>query len=119
MAKHESRFQGDFDELLNRINTEILKGSISASFEDGSDYRNGEFRCAVRVYERYSWMGGNRVSLNITLVGKGRDLFFTAITSGGSQALFFKINTLGEATFLQCVVDIIEGYKAKPHREVP
>ena len=111
MAKHESRLQGNFDELLNNLNNGILKGSVSASFEDGSDYRNGNVRCAVRVYERYSWFGGNRVSLNITLVGNGRDLFVTAITSGGSQAMFFKLNTFGEENFLQCAVDIIKNYR--------
>ena len=114
MAKHESRLQGNFDELLRRLDTGILKGSVSASFEDGSDYSSGDVRCAVRVYERYSMFGGNRVSLNITLVGNGNDLFVTAITSGGSQAVLFKINTLGEGSFLKCAVSIIESYKGNP-----
>lgn len=61
------------------------------------DKRHG--RCAVRVFERYSYMGGNRVSMNVTLVGNDRDLFFSAITSGGSSAVFFKLNTLGERAF--------------------
>jgi hypothetical protein len=56
-------------------------------------------------------MGKNRVSLNITLMGSGEELFVSAITSGGSQAVFFKINTFGEESFLQCAVDIIEDYK--------
>ena len=112
MAKYECRLQGSFDELLRRINDVLLKGSVSASYEDGSDYGNGDVRCAVRVYERYSVIGKNRVSLNITLVGNGSNLFVTAITSGGSQAVFFKINTLGEGSFLQCAVDIIESFKA-------
>ena len=55
---------------------------MSASYEDGSDWTNGTVRCAVRVFERYSYMGGNRVSMNVTLVGNDRDLFFSAITSG-------------------------------------
>jgi len=100
MAKYERRFQGDFDQALMRLNDGILRGSLSASYEDGSDYGMGDLRCAVRVYERYSFAGSNRVSLNLTLVGKGRDLFLSAITSGGSQAMFFKINTWGEESFL-------------------
>jgi len=83
-------------------------GSISASFEDGSDFSVGETRCAVRVYERYSMIGKNRVSLNVTLIGNGDNLYITAITSGGSQAVFFKINTLGEKAFLDCLKNIIE-----------
>lgn len=99
MAKYERDFQGDFNDLLNTLDSKILNGSASASFEDGSDYSYNEIRCAVRVYERYSMMGGNRVSLNITLIGNGNHLFLSAITSGGSQAVFFKINTMGEESF--------------------
>lgn len=110
MAKLECSLTGNFDEIINEIESEILSGSISASFEDGSDYEGGGIQCAVRVYERYSMLGGNRVSLNITLIGKDNNLFLTAIASGGSQAVFFKINTLGEEAFLDCIRDIAEKY---------
>ncbi|MDR3086010.1 MAG: DUF6054 family protein [Christensenellaceae bacterium] len=111
MAKYEARLQGDFGALLSAVHNAILRGSVSASFEEGSDYQSGELRCAVRVYERYSAMGGNRVSLNFTLIGSGRELFASAITSGGSQAMFFKINTLGEESFLQQAIRAIDGYR--------
>ena len=110
MAKYERNFQGDFNDLLNILDSKILNGSASASFEDGSDYSYNEIRCAVRVYERYSMMGGNRVSLNITLIGNGNHLFLSAITSGGSQAVFFKMNTIGEESFLDSVREIVENY---------
>ena len=113
MAKYENTLRGSFDELLQRLNMGIMRGSVSASFEDGSDYTSGEIRCAVRVYERYSMIGSNRVSMNITLIGSGDNLFLSAITSGGSQAVFFKINTMGERSFLDMVVDIVEEYKRK------
>ena len=111
MAKQEYRFKGDFRTVLDMIHNGILKGSISASFEDGSDIQIGNTRCAVRVYERYSLIGSNRVSLNVTLLGDGDNLFLTAITSGGSQAVFFKINTFGEESFLNALTRIIEDYK--------
>ena len=111
MAKYESRLKGNFDELLNLINNGIRSGSISASYENGSDYRQNGVRCAVRVYERYSMLGKNRVSMNVTLLGDGEELFVSVITSGGSQAVFFKINTFGEQSFLQQAVDIVEKYK--------
>ncbi|GAB17728.1 hypothetical protein GOEFS_037_00310 [Gordonia effusa NBRC 100432] len=53
-------------------------------------------------------MGGNRVSLSITLAGQGNDLFLSAITSGGSQAVFFKMNTMGEEAFLSRLIDAVE-----------
>ena len=76
--------------------------------EIGSDYAAGNVRCAVRVYERYSVAGGNRLSVSVTLVGQDRDLFLSAITAGGSQAMFFKINTWGEEAFLEKVRNIAE-----------
>ena len=58
----------------------ILQSSISASYEEGSDYCLGETRCAVRVYERYSVTGSNRVSLSVTLLGKGEELMPVSYT---------------------------------------
>jgi hypothetical protein len=111
MAKYESRLRGDFNGFLQYLESGILQGSASASFEDGSYYENSGIRCAVRVYERYSMIGSNRLSLSVTLVGNGDDLFVSVISSGGSQAVFFKINTWGEKSFLQRAIDIIEEYK--------
>ena len=108
MAKYERPLTGDFDRVLTYLHDGILEGSASASYEDGSDYAAGEIRCAVRVYERYSAFGSNRVSLTLTLVGNGKDLFLTAITSGGSQAVLFKLNTVGEEAFLDKLIELAE-----------
>ena len=81
MAKYERRLEGDFYELLNWIHHDITSGSLSASYEDGSDYTMGSVKVAVRVYERYSMLGKNRVSLNVTIVGDRPKLFISAITS--------------------------------------
>ena len=113
MAKFECRISGDFNVVLNTIEKEILGGSISASFEDGSNYSMNGVRCATRVYERYSFMGGNRVSLNITLMGSENELFLSAITSGGSQAVFFKLNTFGEEAFLNRIKEVARGFNCR------
>lgn len=107
MAKFETHFQGELNELLLRLHNDITSGSVSASYEDGSDIHTGDVSVAVRVYERYSMAGGNRVSLSITVVAENDDIHLTAISSGGSQAMFFKINTWGEETFLdQCKMSV-------------
>lgn len=110
MAKYERNLKGDFNELLNWVDNDIINGSASVTYEDGSDIIIGEVRLAVRVYERYSMAGGNRVSLNVTILGDGEELFVSAITSGGSQAVFFKINTIGEETFLEPCRRSVENY---------
>lgn len=113
MAKYERRLKGNFDELLSWLHKDITNGSASVSYEDGSDINIGEIKLAVRVYERYSMAGGNRVSLNITILGNGQEIFVSAITSGGSQAVFFKINTIGEETFLDLCSKSVENYILK------
>ena len=50
---------------------------------------------------------GNRVSLNVTLFGLNDIVHVSAITSGGSQAMIFKINTFGEEAFLDKVKEIL------------
>ncbi|MCL2788099.1 MAG: DUF6054 family protein [Micrococcales bacterium] len=110
MAKYERRIRGDFAGLLARLDKEIVGGSVSAHLEDRSDYESAGVRCSVRVYERYSVVGGNRLSLSVTVVGHDNDLFVSAIASGGSQAMFFKINTWGEGTFLRHVIRILDDY---------
>lgn len=108
MAKLEQTLREDFDRLLQRIERGILDGSMSASLEDASDFRGGDARCSVRVFERYSYAGGNRVSLNVTLFQAGDGpVHLSAITAGGSQALFFKINTWGEEAFLEKLREIL------------
>lgn len=110
MAKREWRLQGDFRGLVLAIEEGIKRGSVSASLEDGSDYSTEQVQVAVRVFERYSWLGSNRVSMNVTVVGNASQLFVTGITSGGSQAVFFKINTFGESAFLDKLAAIVDGY---------
>jgi len=117
MAKYETALTGSFDELLTLLDSGILKGSMSASLEDSSDVQSGSTRCAVRVYERYSMMGENRVSMNITLLGNGSNLYVVAITAGGSKAVLFKINTFGEESFLTHAENIIEDYKRTQQRK--
>ena len=110
MAKYERELEGDFNELLNWLQNDITSGSISVSYEDGSNATIGDVKVAVRVYERYSMTGANRVSLNITLIGNKEKLFLSAITSGGSQAVFFKMNTMGENAFLRLCKDSVERF---------
>lgn len=110
MAKYERRFRGNFDRTLNRLHDGILGGSVTASYEDGSDFSAGGVRCAVRVYERYSLSGGNRLSLTVTLMGQGESLFLSAIAAGGSQGMFLKLNTWGEEAFLDKIREIAEEF---------
>ena len=78
----------NFDTLLRKLEHAIPDSSWSAELEAGSDFKEGSARCSVRVFERYSMVGGNRLSLTLTL--------------------FFKMNTLGEDAFLEDVKQLLE-----------
>lgn len=108
MAKLEKRINGNFEQLLRKIENGILNGSVSASLEDKSDFYSGDARCSVRVFERYSYAGGNRVSLSITMFQNADEpIQISAITAGGSQAMFFKLNTWGEEAFLDKLRELL------------
>ena len=110
MAKLERSINENFDQLLLNIESGILNSSMSASLEESSDFRSGSARCSVRVFERYSYTGGNRVSMSVTLFQNGVDepVQLSAITAGGSQAVFFKINTWGEEAFLDKLNELLD-----------
>ena len=56
-----------------------------------------------------SYTGGNRVSLNVTLFQNGEEpVHLSAITAGGSQAVFFKLNTFGEEAFLDKLIELLD-----------
>ena len=107
MAKYEKSVIGNFDEILNSVVNGIINSSMSATLEESSDFKDGDARCSVRVFERFSYLGGNRVSMSVTLFSAGDTIRISAITSGGSQAMFFKINTWGEEAFLEKLKEII------------
>lgn len=68
MAKYEKTVYGDFDSILEKLNDAVMSGSMSASYEGGSDF-----------------------------------------SSGGSQGMFFKLNTIGEEPFLETIADVVDS----------
>lgn len=108
MAKLVKTMNGNFGTILKAIEDGVMRGSISASLEEAWDTVGANSRCSVRVFERYSWTGSNRVSMSVTLYQEnGGPVQLCAVTSGGSQALFFKINTFGEESFLDTLREIL------------
>ncbi len=109
MAKLECALYGDFDTILQEIH-DVLDKNISLTQEASSDFKTKHCRCAVRVYERYSFLSGGRVSMSITLLQADGKLFFSATSSGGSEAAFFKVDTFGEKTFSDKIWNIVKKY---------
>ena len=100
MAYLEWNLRGDVHELARHIDRVITGGSITAKLEARSERVVGDARMIVLAFERYSMIGGNRLGLTFSLLAVGQEIAATAVTAGGSEALFFKINTFGEEAFL-------------------
>ena len=109
MAQLERRLSGDFSEIRSRIHHGILDSSFTAELNGSHDFVGRNSRCSIRVYERYSAFGGNRVSLSVTLYQEGDGpIYLSAISAGGSQAMFIKVNTFSEEAFLDMLRKIID-----------
>lgn len=112
MAKIDCVLCGDFDTILNDLTNTVLSSSASASLEEQSDFCDNDCRLSVRTFERFSYFGRNRVSLTIVLMKSQDAIFLTVSAAGGSSAIFFKINTIGEENFLDTIRQTAEKYQA-------
>ena len=111
MAKIEAELYGNFDIILMDLHNTVMRGSTSASLEESSDIVVGSTRCAIRAYERYSYLG--RVSMNVTLFQTEGRIFVSVTSTGGSQAVFFKINRIGENSFLNTIRPTVDSYRIR------
>ena len=110
MAGFEHSLTGDADRFITYLDQAILSGSVTAQVEGQTDVRIGDARMLVRVYERFGALGGNRVSLNVSVLAVGEQLSVSAIASGGSTAMFWKVNTVSEESFLQKAINAINDF---------
>jgi hypothetical protein len=110
MAMMQYSLEGDVDAFVRHVDRAITTGSVTAKLEAGADRSLGGARMIVRAYERYSWFGGNRVALTLSILAVGTEMIVTAVATGGSQAMFFKINHFGEDAFLDRAVEAINSF---------
>jgi len=101
---------GSADALAAHLDDAIPKFSISASVEHREELSIGDARMILRTYERYSMMGGNRLTLSVSILAVGDRMEVALTTSGGSGAVFFKINTFGETAFMDEGVRAVEVF---------
>lgn len=116
MAKYTKSFEGDYNHFIEYVEKEIVEGSMSASIEDRYHTVLNNVHCTILVFERYSYTGGNRVSMNVTILGYQNHIELIAVTAGGSKATFFKVNTWGEEAFLEKLIYPVEEYIKKNMR---
>lgn len=111
MAALKETLCGDFNQIVSDLENAVMGGSVSATKEESVQYARDGVMCYFGIFERFSYAGGNRVSMSISLFGDDMQSDLCVVTSGGSTATFFKINTWGEETFLDTVWDCVQKYK--------
>ena len=113
MAKSEFHVTGSFDEIIQGIHEELWQQSDSLTLEEKSRVQVQDRNIELRVYERYSFSGGNRSSLTVQFIETDDGADICGIATGGSGAMFWKINTLGEAAFLETLEIAVQHWNSK------
>ena len=107
MAKFKCSLQGDYDQALRFFHNGILEEGTGAQYAEESHFQSSSMRVTVRVYERYSVLHRNWLSLTLTLAGDGEKLYLSGITAGGSGSIF-RFATRSEETFLDTLKKLAE-----------
>ena len=110
MAKYELSLKADFDKFVAFVKDGVLRRSSTVSLEEESRITTGNVRIYAAAYERYAFVGKNRSSLNVTFVGCGEIVHLIGFGTGGSSAMFFKVNTWSEEAFLDTLIEAAEEY---------
>lgn len=96
MSKYEKRVQGDFQQILAKIEKDVKSGLCDLI--DESNYENANIKMAVRVYNKYFVRNGNRSSLSITIVDNGSEIFISAIGAGSGVFMNLSFGAESELT---------------------
>ena len=113
MATTTRTVTGTLSEVVAFIDRSVMDQSASASKEAAVDLETQGGGVSMRGYERYSWTGSNRVGMTVTCVQDGPYVRVAGISLGGSQAALFKVNTLGEDSFLRTLDAAIDQWSAQ------
>lgn len=109
MAKFEKHVRGEFSNIVQKLDDEIVNSSLSMRLVDESNYENGEVRIAVRVYDKYFMRNGNRASLSLTIAGNGNSIFISAIGAGGGSGVIFNFSLGAETEMVEFVENCISN----------
>lgn len=109
MASISKSYRGKIEDSIEVIKNAIHKSS-SASTEDEIIEEVKGVKIWLGVFERYSMIGENRLSMSVNIIENNNDIILNAVASGGSQGIFFKINTWGEESFLQTIMEPLDKH---------
>lgn len=110
MAKFGRNFKGNFEDTRSFLNDLVLNTYSTSSKEEEIIKEFNQVKHWFSVYEIYSIIGSNRLSISISLFEYKGEISLDIVGSGGSQAMFFKINTWGEENAVGNLIYYIDNY---------
>lgn len=113
MGLYHKTFQGTEQQFLKFVKSlpELVKSySTSATHEETRLVKSDNTLVQIDMFERYSMFSNSRVALSVTTIYKDGNIDITAMSAGGSRAMFFKIDTVGEGAFLDSFKNVVKEY---------
>lgn len=114
MAKCIIQIPGSIEEFTQYFKSAILDAKAFTAIKHQFRTRVNDVICHVQIFEGYTFMGGNWLSMNVTVLEHNGVLKVAIMTSGGSNGLFLKNWSLGveaEEKMLKTAETIIREYK--------
>lgn len=113
MAKVERFVKGDLDELREYVISGLSRLYVTFGVEDEFLGESNGHRYWLMAGEKYSAIGGNRMSINVTVIEEDDNNHVMATSTGASQGVFIKINTWSESELLKDFANILENWERK------
>lgn len=113
MAQLKREISGDFDGLKKQIDDGLRAASMTLSIEEEFCGELGGRKYWVVSYERYAASSKSRVSMNITMLEGDDTNLIMGTSTGGSQAVLFKMNKFPEVLFLQTLERVLEDIERR------
>ncbi|MCI1930757.1 MAG: DUF6054 family protein [Clostridia bacterium] len=107
MAKYEKHVHGNFKNIVNQLEKDIINNGLSMNLVDESNYESADISMAVRVYDKYFMRNGSRASLSVTVIDSGNEIFISAIGAGGGRGVVFNFSLGAESELTEVVADSI------------
>ena len=117
MAIYRTKVKAELSEFSGYIEKKLAEQSTTFTVEHTSEVVSGDAHMKVVACERFSWLGSSRVSLTLSYLARDGWVDLVATSTGGSQAMFFKVNTWGEENFLQTLTNAVQSFNVEHGRE--
>lgn len=113
MGLYQETFHATEQQFLKFVKSlpDLVKSySTSATHEETRLVKSDETYVQIDMFERYSMFSDSRVALGVTTIYKNGKIDITAMSAGGSRAIFFKMDTVGENNFLDGFKNVVKDY---------